>query len=608
MKPLGFRTRLLMAFWGVLLLGLCLPSYLFHRQLQGAIYSDAQERIQKDLEFVGWSLKQHQPFAGERELDRWCTGTGRHLGIRITYILEGGRVIADTEVPFQRIVSMDNHWRRPEVMAARRLGIGVSVRHSATLNRDLMYVARPFSGAAGIRPGILRVAMPLSLLKDKLDQQSRTLWLVLLASLLGTAGLAYGLSQWFNAPLNRLVEAAVSIGRGNYDQRVSMDAIPELVRLARAINEMAAGIARHIGEVAAEKAQLETILESMREGVVVLDGEGRIRKANRSMNEIQKDPPVRRGKRVLEVFLNSELHQACSRVLSGSARVRLELQLEGGRFYDVNVVPMAGERPKGGVVLVFHDITEMKRLVRVRRDFVANVSHELRTPLTAIKGYAETLLDGPCADVQPGGEFIRVIVRKADHMSRMVNDLLLLTRLESEKNGEAMEMIDAHQALIAALESCKLQAVEKEIEIVEALHRKPLLVLAVEDHLEQVFRNLIDNAIRYSDPGTTVSVTSYEQGDDIVFGVRDQGPGISSQHQVRVFERFYRVDKPRETKSGSTGLGLAICRHIVENLGGRIWVVSPPLDQDCGCVFYFTLRAGAERRDEASLPSSGRHR
>lgn len=598
MKSVSFRVHLMLIFWLVVLVSLCLPAVIFHGQLQRAILQDVEQQIQKDLKFLLWSLRQQTLPSKPEALDRWTAEIGKHLGVRITYIASGGRVIADSDVPFERLGSLDNHWQRPEVQAARGSGYGMSVRKSNTLQLDLMYAAMPISGVAGIAEGILRVAMPMSSIKEKLEQQYRGFWMLVLVTLCGTGLFSYLVSRWLEAPLNRLIETATAIGRGHYDQRVQTDTIPELRRLAKTINEMAAGISGHIRDVASEKAQLETILESMKEGVLVLDGQGRILRSNHSMDLIQKDPRVSPGWKILEVFLNTDLQDACNRVLGGEARVRLELKLARDRFYDINIVRLATDRGATGAVLAFHDITELRRLARVRRDFVANVSHELRTPLTAIKGYAETLLAGPCAETRDGQAFIRIILKKADHMSRMVNDLLLLTRLESEEPEDMKAAVDAREALESAMETCHPSAAENSVTLVPDLPERPIFVQAIEDRLEEVFQNLLDNAIRYSPPNTSVRVFSRTEPSRTVFGVEDQGPGIPPEHRERIFERFYRLDRQRESKSGSTGLGLAICRHILENLGGKIWVESPPPDRIRGSIFYFWLRNAAKPPDK----------
>jgi two-component system phosphate regulon sensor histidine kinase PhoR len=586
-KSISFRTRLLAAFWLVLVLGLAVPGVFFQKELRRAVFDDSKERIHKELSFIHWSLREHEPFQWLSDLDAWCTQAGRELGVRITYIAQGGKVVADSHVPYDKLGFMDNHWERPEVAAARSQGFGLSVRRSDTLRRDLIYAAMPMDHIPHLPPGVLRVAMPASIIQERLDRQFRFLWVILGLALGAATVVAYALSSYLERPIAKLVEMAVNIGRGDYQTSRPPLGDPSLDTLAQTIQEMGRQIEHQMKRLEDQKTRLETILESMREGVVLLAPDGTIESCNRAVHGIQKDPKPRPGVKPLEVFLNKELQQACDEVLKGRPGVRLEIAMEGDRTYDVHVVPLEGTGKPRGAVLVLHDITELKRLARIRRDFVANVSHELRTPLTAIKGYAETLLESPCADREEPRLFIETIVRKANHMTRMVNDLLTLTRLESRPLPIPETPVDARTAIQAAVETCRQEARKKDMDMLVDLPDTPLWVHADRDHLVQVFQNLLENAVRYSLEKTPIRITAREERERVVFFVEDQGPGIRPEHQQRIFERFYRVDKQRETATGSTGLGLAICRHIVQKMGGKIWVESPVPGTDRGARFAF---------------------
>lgn len=466
----------------------------------------------------------------------------------------------------------------------------MSIRYSATLQQEMVYVARRIEPGGGLPSGVLRLAVPFPTVKGWLDRLYPRLWAVLALTLGVTGGISYVLSRRFEEPIQKIVEAAQAIGKGEYQRRIHIDASPEFNRLAKAINEMASRIGDDVQRLTFQKSQLETILDSMKEGVMVLDRDGRIRVTNRSLMLLQRDPKPQAGKRPLEVFLSPELQKACDEVLLEKDQERLEIEMEGNRFYDINLVRIPGPGTPGGAVVVFHDITDIKRLERVRRDFVANVSHELRTPLTSIKGYAETLLESPCAESEETRSFLQTILKNANHMSRMVNDLLQLTRLEVRGLDAPLGVVDAAKALESAWETCALLAQKQGIGLQSDFAGKEVPVYAVRDSLVQVFQNLLNNAIRYSPAGSSVRVSVREEGDMAVFQVEDEGPGIPVEHQSRIFERFYRVDKQRGDGTGGTGLGLAICRHIVRNLGGRIWVESPPQGKEHGSAFCFSLK------------------
>jgi two-component system phosphate regulon sensor histidine kinase PhoR len=574
----------------VVVFSLCLPIFILKGPLENLVIEEAVEAARKDLEFVYWSLEHHERFTRAEDLERWCEDLARHLGFRVTVIAEGGVVIADSHVPNDRLPFLDNHAARPEVMEARHGGVGMSIRYSATLQQEMVYVAKRIEPGGGLPSGILRLAVPFPTVKGWLDRLYPRLWAVLALTLGVTGGISYVLSRRFEEPIQRIVEAAQAIGKGEYQRRIHIDASPEFNRLAKAINEMASRIGDDVQRLTFQKSQLETILDSMKEGVMVLDQDGRIRVTNRSLMLLQRDPKPQAGKRPLEVFLSPELQKACDEVLLEKDQERLEIEMEGNRFYDINLVRIPGPGTPGGAVVVFHDITDIKRLERVRRDFVANVSHELRTPLTSIKGYAETLLESPCAETEETHSFLQTILKNANHMSRMVNDLLQLTRLEVRGLDAPLGVVDAAKALESAWETCALLAQKQGIGLQSDFAGKEVPVYAVRDSLVQVFQNLLNNAIRYSPAGSSVRVSVREEGDMAVFQVEDEGPGIPVEHQSRIFERFYRVDKQRGDGTGSTGLGLAICRHIVRNLGGRIWVESPPQGKEHGSAFCFSLK------------------
>ncbi|QCQ23089.1 ATP-binding protein [Desulfoglaeba alkanexedens] len=590
MRSLRYRTRLFLVFWMVVAFSLCLPIFILKGPLENLVIEEAVEAARKHLEFVYWSLEHHERFTRAEDLERWCEDLARHLGFRVTVIAEGGVVIADSHVPNDRLPFLDNHAARPEVMEARHGGVGMSIRYSATLQQEMVYVARRIEPGGGLPSGVLRLAVPFPTVKGWLDRLYPRLWAVLALTLGVTGGISYVLSRRFEEPIQKIVEAAQAIGKGEYQRRIHIDASPEFNRLAKAINEMASRIGDDVQRLTFQKSQLETILDSMKEGVMVLDRDGRIRVTNRSLMLLQRDPKPQAGKRPLEVFLSPELQKACDEVLLEKDQERLEIEMEGNRFYDINLVRIPGPGTPGGAVVVFHDITDIKRLERVRRDFVANVSHELRTPLTSIKGYAETLLESPCAESEETRSFLQTILKNANHMSRMVNDLLQLTRLEVRGLDAPLGVVDAAKALESAWETCALLAQKQGIGLQSDFAGKEVPVYAVRDSLVQVFQNLLNNAIRYSPAGSSVRVSVREEGDMAVFQVEDEGPGIPVEHQSRIFERFYRVDKQRGDGTGGTGLGLAICRHIVRNLGGRIWVESPPQGKEHGSAFCFSLK------------------
>jgi two-component system phosphate regulon sensor histidine kinase PhoR len=391
-----------------------------------------------------------------------------------------------------------------------------------------------------------------------------------------------------------MIRAAQAIESGDYRERIRRYPGKEFSPLAQAINQMAERIDDHIKTITEQKQQLGAILDGMSEGVMVLDSSGKIKTTNKALSMIIPDLSTAAGRRPLEVVRSHELQRACDQVISGDYEswlrpLRLEIFLDPGRVFDVNVVQLGDQEEGIGAIVVFHDISELKRLEKVRQDFVANVSHELRTPLTSIKGYAETLLAEGDESSDSAREFLQIILKHSNQMSNMVDDLLQLARLEAREQPLEYEPVNAADAFNSAWKACASLAGEREISLENLLPEEGVMVRADLEQLEQVFRNLLENAVKYGPPGGTVTIACDSGPVMATFQVTDQGPGIPIQDQPRIFERFYQVEKDRANHSDSTGLGLAICRHIIQNHGGRIWVESPPEGKTNGSTFFFTI-------------------
>jgi two-component system phosphate regulon sensor histidine kinase PhoR len=594
LRKLSFRSRLLFAFWGVLLLALLLPS-LYSRQILSAdIEADTRANAIRELNSVFWLASQEQPFKSTASLEEWCKALGDQLGIRITFVARDGKVIADSKVAFPRVSAMDNHANRPEIIQAYKKELGTSSRYSKTLGRHLIYAARRIDERGVIPSGVIRVAVPFSEVRKRLDHLSKNLILIFVLTFSATIFLSYLLVRQLEIPIQRMIRAAEAIESGDYRERIRRYPGKEFSPLAQAINQMAERIDNHIKTITEQKQRLGAILDGMSEGVMVLDSNGKVKATNKALSMIIPDLAAAAGRRPLEVIRSHELQQACDQVLvdghAGESRpFRLEISLDIGLIFDVNIVQFRDMEASIGAIVVFHDISELKRLEKVRQDFVANVSHELRTPLTSIKGYAETLLAEAPQDSNTSQSFHRIILKHADHMSKMVDDLLQLARLEAGQQPPESISVNAAEALHSAWKACDALANDKDVRMENHLPEDGVYVQADSEQLAQVFRNLLENGIKYSPQGGTLNVTSRLSSDMATFQVKDDGPGIPLLAQQRIFERFYRVEKDRSDHTGSTGLGLAICRHIIQNHGGRIWVESPPEGETRGSAFFFTL-------------------
>ncbi len=588
MRSIRFRTRIFLYFLLVLLPAICVPAYYLYHTLDTEIYKEAESSAFTQLGFLEWLLKQHSEFQDHQALDRWCTRVGEKLDLRITIINAGGRVIADSGVSYENVPEMENHITREEVMAARKQGMASSIRYSETVRRKLIYAAMPID-LADAPGGILRVAIPLSMVEERLAYFADRFWLVLALAFLLTALITYLLAGYLEAPIQRIIQTTRAIGEGHYDERLEPGGSLEFQQLSVHINDMADRIGQDIKTLTEQKREIEAVFEGMQEGVMLLAPNGRITSVNTALTRIAKCVTPCIGQRPIEVFINSDIQNACNEILNGKPDARLRVDVEQDAIFEINLVGI----PEGGAVAVFHDISEQVRLEKARQDFVANVSHELRTPLTSIKGYAETLLEPDPPPEDMARSFLQTIVKNANQMANIVNDLLELTQLQQKSRGSAqLKPIDAALCLKNTWETFLPMAGETQIKLDNRIEG-PLYVKAEENLLMQVFRNLLDNAIRYSPPDTVITAAAATRDGTCTFCIEDQGPGIPKRHQNRIFERFYRVDKERSRASGGTGLGLAICRHAVKGMGGSIWVESPPMGKTRGTAFYFSLAISA---------------
>jgi two-component system phosphate regulon sensor histidine kinase PhoR len=586
----SFRAKLMAAFVVVALLALLPPAWYARHIFTSETRENAKTEALRVAELAKMLMVREGSFEDVEELRAWVNDLGGRLGMRVTYINANGRVLADSRVPEQELRLLDNHADRPEILALADREYAATIRYSSTLEKDLVYAATIGPDMEGAPPGYLRMSYSFSDIAERLDQQIWHLLLVLAAALVLAALLSYGLIRTLGRPVNEMVNVARSIGRGEYERRLRSLPGREFSKLAEAINTMAANIDSQIETITWQNEQLEAVLNGMREGVMVLDRSGRIKSVNRNMERIFPGALGAEGKRPLELSMSPELQRACEQALAGKTRKNIALQIETtpGRVYDVNVVSPRSGRHGLGVIAVFHDITEIKRLERVRQDFVANVSHELRTPLTTVKGYAETLLSAPPNDRKTLDQFHEVILKNADHMTKLIEDLLSLSRLERGQERFEKMNVNAANAVTEAYRACSNLAENKNIELIRDLPEGKVMVSADYDRLVQVFRNLLENAFKYGPADSKVFLSSSETDGEIAFRVADRGPGIPKSDQERIFERFYRVEKHRARVGSSSGLGLAICKHIVERLGGEIRVESPAANGE-GASFTFTV-------------------
>lgn len=596
MKTPSLFGKLLLVFGLLMLLAFSIVAFVFSRNLREDFVQEATERARHGLAAVHWIMEQHHGFADEGELDAWITGIGKRLHFRITYINDG-RVMADSDVAFAGLAGLDDHGIRPEVQQALRDGFGTSIRDSRTVGKELLYAAMPVSGAGGMPGGVLRLAVPISDIEGRYQRMIPRVYTFMVLAFC-VAGLLAGLFiRRMSASIQALSRTAQQIGEGDYARRIASVPGREFAPLMLAVNSMAGNIQEHITRLEDAKGELEALFNGMASGVMILGSDSRIESWNKPLAEMFPDMGDARGQTPLEVTMQPELRKLVEAMRTspeGTSRMSSQFATRERKVLQAVLVPFRTPKGVRKIVIVFHDITEIKRLERVRQDFMVNITHEIRTPVTSIQGYAETLLDNPGIDPGQRHSFLQTIHDNARHMSEMVTRLLSLARLDAETRNE-MESVPLREQLLQAMRTLEQEAGEKGVEIVDALPPAPLFVQATKAGLFELLVNLLENAVAYGPANSTVTVAAEAAQDAVLLRVTDQGEAIPGFYKERIFERFFRIDPAQKVEKGRYGLGLAICRQIVTSFGGSIWLESP-LDSGTGTgnVFCVSLKASSE--------------
>ena len=546
-----FSRRLASGTLIVLLLAIGTLLYRAERSLRRNLEADVAATLERDARLVRESLPADR-VQWQGTVRRYSLQTG----FRITLIDAQGNVVADSDFPDGPLPAIENHASRTEVRAALEGQTGQARRHSATVGRDLMYVAVPGG------PGAVRVAEDLERVNSIVHRTQLSVGGAALLALLVGVALALVAARSVSRPLTGLAAAARSIAAGT-PPRFPRSGVSEIDALVRSLREMHHQLDDRFEAIRNEKAESAAVVEAMSEGVIAADDRGRITTANPSARRLlgyAADAPL---PELPQIFRSREARELVDTVLAGDADASRTLDLDG------RTLLITGRAlPSGGAVLVMHDLTELRRLESVRRDFVANVSHELKTPLTSISGYSETLLsDRP--DPETVHLFLTRIATNARRMQHLVDDLLDLSRIEAGRWQPAVRPVDPAE-LAREVWTGLQDRNGRPIPRFEVRVPGGLRVQADADALRQVLTNLLDNALRYTDAGGLITVSGRPEAGGVRLDVSDTGTGIPRDHLPRIFERFYRADPSRSREEGGTGLGLSIVRHLVEGHGGRV--------------------------------------
>jgi len=510
---------------------------------------------------------------------------GKELEIRITIIDINGIVLGDSE---KNPALMENHADRPEIKEALQGKTGKSIRYSSTLEIDMLYLAIPII-KNNQTLGIARLSLPLTEVNENISNLHKIIISATAIALVIASIISLIISLTITRPLQEMTKVSQKISKGDFSKKLKILNQDEIGQLADSLNLMSEELANKIRIISEDKDKMEVVLSGVIEGITAIDKEGRIILFNHALkNMIDCSSDRVLEKFHWEIIRNNQLNELLKETLQKGQALTREITLFSPqeKIFHASANPLTEKNKVWGAVVVLNDITEIKKLEKMRSEFVANVSHELRTPLTSIQGFVETLKEGAINDPEKAQYFLEIIEKQSNRLNNLIEELLQLSKIESQEIAMNLQSIDLRDLIDKTISEFKKKIEQKDHKIKINISPQLPLVKADPEQIEVVFRNLLDNAVKYTPDGGEIYISALEKAENIYIEVADNGIGISAEHLPRIFERFYRANKDRSRKLGGTGLGLAIVKHIVQAHQGTIGVESKP---GKGSKFFFTL-------------------
>ena len=562
-------------------LSLYISDYIYHTEL-----NELESKLTSEARLLGGTLEQR--IIGEFPsygLDVLAKQWSDDLGLRVTLIAADGVVVGESH---EDRATMDNHLQRPEIQQALVEGMGRSIRFSRTLGADMLYIASPVVKDGEVL-GFVRFAIALDQIEAKVSSLRKTILTGTLIATILAVLLGVVVAEYTTRPLRNLAKATQHISLDARSDQLIPTTHDEVGQLAGAINTMRIQLRAQYKRLDTERTKLVAVLKQLSDGVMIVDEMGKVQMVNpaaqRMFSVKEGDALDRSLPSVVRHHQIIELWRKCQE--SGENQVTSLEVLGKHQIFQVEAIPLVQTLP-GSVLLVLNDLTHLRRLETIRRDFISNISHELRTPLASLKALAETLQESALDDPPAARRFLNRIEAEVDALSLMVQELLELSRIESGKVPLELKPVPPQDLMTSAIERLQLQAENSGIQVQLLCPADLPMVLADPPRIEQVLVNLLHNAIKFTPAGGNITLTAQNSDEMVLFSIKDTGSGISAEDLPRIFERFFKADRARS--GGGTGLGLAISRHLVEAHGGRIWAES--LERH-GSTFYFTIHVVA---------------
>ena len=513
-------------------------------------------------------------------LDAVAKTLGREIDTRVTIIAQDGTVLGDTE---ENPLTMENHSTRPEVIDALASGVGESTRYSTTVGRTMLYVAVPVASQGRVL-GVARVALSLAAVESAVNSATTTIaWAMAIATLLVII-LSAVIARMITRPVRQITEAAEGIASGKLDQQIKIQTNDEIGRLGHTFNEMSLMLKKMMTTIDDERSKLATVLSSLTDGIVMTDPEGSIVLANPAAERLFTFNEAKaKGQPLIKVVHDYEIDEVLKKCLRTSREQTAQLDSSTGRFLRVIAVPLLAGKSRGALLL-FQDLTEMRSLQTMRREFVGNISHELRTPLAAIKAIVDTLQDGAIDDKQAARDFLNKVDVEVDGMTQIVAELTELSRIETGRVKLKLEPVNLNLLVKEVITRLSPQAERHKVALLTELSSDLPFVQADKERIQQVMLNIVHNAIKFTPSGGKVVISTEQSRESVIAKVSDTGIGISKEDLPHIFERFFKADKSRS--NSGTGIGLAIAKHTVQAHRGNIWAQS---EEGKGSTFSFSL-------------------
>lgn len=586
LPKVGFAKRLLILYSIIFILVLLISDGTLSHFLQKRDLQELQSSLTRQSVLI---RELALPLLGDhKRLQEQIEKLGAGTDIRVTVIDPRGAVLADSSENLEQLPKMENHALRPEIAAALRKETGMSTRYSMTLGTRMLYVAIPILDQEKVL-GVVRTALPITRVDAILASVRRPVMVTASLGILVVLIAGIFFSHQLTKRIRRITSVAERYAREDWSEKILIDGRDELKMLANTMNQMAETLRSRIADLETEKGKIAVILDHMNEGVIAVDRRKRIVMMNPTAEKIFGSPAsALPGKSLIEVTRHPQIERIVDCAFKEQKTMSEEIHISGNikRTLRLSVVILKERARDIDGILVFHDMTELRRLENVRKDFVANVSHELRTPLTSIKGFIETLLGGALKDPPTSEKFLKIVAEETDRLGRLVEDILTLGEIEQKVTRLQRDRIDLAAELALILEQFKVRIGKSSLVIENQVAGKSLPVPGDRDKVHQVFVNLIDNAIKFNQPQGKIVLCADQKPEGVTITIEDTGIGIPETDQGRIFERFFRVDKARSKELGGTGLGLAIVKHIMEAHGGSASCQSTPGKGSRFSVFF----------------------